>query len=45
MPAVRGILHDASRDNYKFSTLVMAVVRSAPFQMRQVPAAESRTAE
>jgi mono/diheme cytochrome c family protein len=41
MPAVRGILHDASRDNYKFSSLVMAVVRSAPFQLRQVPSAST----
>ena len=33
-PAVRAILHDASRDNYRFSTLILGVVHSTPFQMR-----------
>src|SRR2546430_102336 len=31
-------LHDAlpiSRDNYRFSAIVMGIVRSAPFQMRK----------
>jgi mono/diheme cytochrome c family protein len=36
MPAVRQIVRDAARDNYRFSSLVMGVVRSAPFQMRKV---------
>jgi hypothetical protein len=34
MPAVRGIVRSAARQDYRFSSLVMAVVRSAPFQMR-----------
>ena len=34
MPAVRAILRDASRDNYRFSTLILGVVHSTPFQMR-----------
>jgi hypothetical protein len=34
MPTVRTILRDASRDNFRFSTLMLGVVRSAPFQMR-----------
>jgi mono/diheme cytochrome c family protein len=34
-PAIRAIVHGAARDNYKFSSLVVGVVRSAPFQMRQ----------
>ena len=33
MPAVRKIVRDAARDNYRFSSIVMGIVRSAPFQM------------
>jgi hypothetical protein len=40
MPTVRQIVRDAARDNYRFSSLVMGIVRSAPFQMRKVPGAE-----
>ena len=34
MPAVRAILRDASRDNYRFSSLILGVAHSTPFQMR-----------
>ena len=34
MPAVRAILRDAARDNYRFSALILGVVHSTPFQMR-----------
>ncbi len=34
MPALRTILRDASRDNYRFSALILGVVHSTPFQMR-----------
>jgi len=37
MPVVRSIVRDASRDNYRFSSLVMGIVRSAPFQMNVKP--------
>src|SRR5580658_3208999 len=37
MPTVRAILRDASRDNYRFSALILGVVHSAPFQMRTTP--------
>jgi hypothetical protein len=37
MPTVRAILRDASRTNYRFSALIMGVVRSTPFQMRTAP--------
>jgi hypothetical protein len=37
MPAVRAILRDASPNNYRFSTLILGVVHSAPFQMRTTP--------
>ncbi|MBV9745843.1 MAG: DUF1592 domain-containing protein [Acidobacteriia bacterium] len=33
-PALREIVRAASKDNYKFSTLVLGVVKSVPFQMR-----------
>ena len=36
MPAVRQIVRDAARDNYRFSSIVMGIVKSAPFQMRKV---------
>ena len=35
MPAVRRIVRDAARDNYRFSSIVMGIVKSAPFQMRK----------
>jgi hypothetical protein len=34
MPAVRIIVRDSGRDGYKFSSLVLGVVRSLPFQMK-----------
>jgi mono/diheme cytochrome c family protein len=34
MPAVRQIVTAAGRDDYRFATLVLAIVRSVPFQMR-----------
>jgi mono/diheme cytochrome c family protein len=34
MPTVRAIVRDAARENYRFSSIVMGIVRSAPFQMR-----------
>jgi hypothetical protein len=33
MPLVRSIVRDAAKDNYRFSSLVMSIVKSAPFQM------------
>ena len=37
MPSVRAIVRDAARDNYRFSSIVMGIVKSAPFQMRKAP--------
>jgi hypothetical protein len=34
MPAVRAIVREARRDGYRFSSIVLGIVRSAPFQMR-----------
>ena len=35
MPAVREIERDAAGDGYRFSTLILGIVKSAPFQMRR----------
>jgi hypothetical protein len=37
-PAIRQIVRDAARENYRFSSLVRGIVRSAAFQMRTKPA-------
>jgi cytochrome c551/c552 len=34
MPAVRKVLRDSSAKDYRFSSIVMGIVTSAPFQMR-----------
>jgi hypothetical protein len=34
MPAVRSIVRDAARQNNRFSSLILGVVRSTPFRMR-----------
>jgi mono/diheme cytochrome c family protein len=45
MPAVRTVVREASRDNYRFSSLILGIVRSVPFRMRiAAPAAEGREA-
>jgi len=38
MPAVRAVVRAAAKDDYKFSALVLGIVRSVPFQMKQQPA-------
>jgi hypothetical protein len=40
MPGVRKIVRDAAKDNYRFSSVVMGIVKSPPFQM-SVKATES----
>ena len=36
-PAVREIVRQAGRNNYTFGSLVLGVVKSVPFQMREAP--------
>jgi hypothetical protein len=36
-PAIRKIVRDAAADDYRFSSLVLGIVRSTPFQMRMMP--------
>ena len=38
MPTIRLIEQDAARSNYRFSALVLGIVKSTPFQMKKVPA-------
>jgi hypothetical protein len=35
MPAIRAIVQNAARNDYRFSSLVMGIVKSTPFQMRR----------
>ena len=45
MPTVRGIVRDAARDQYRFSAIVLGVVRSVPFQKRlKAPGSEPQVA-
>jgi hypothetical protein len=44
MPLVRAIARDAGRNNNRFSALILAVVKSKPFQMNmKVPEPVQRT--
>jgi hypothetical protein len=45
MPAVRTVVREAARDNYRFSSVVLGIVRSVPFRMRvAAPAADTQVA-
>ena len=35
MPVARSIVRDAAKANYKFSSLIVGIVRSTPFDMRR----------
>ena len=39
-PAVRKIVRDAGKDGYRFSSLILGIAKSAPFQLRQAPTNE-----
>ncbi len=48
MPVVRAVMRKAAGDGYRFSDLVLGIVKSAPFQMRMKEAdvrASSRKAD
>jgi hypothetical protein len=45
MPLVRQIVKSSALNNYKFSSLVLAVVKSDPFQMNQKLQTEAKTVE
>ena len=35
MPAVRAIVRDAAKNDYRVSSLIVGIVQSAPFRMRK----------
>jgi hypothetical protein len=35
MPAVRKVLRDAAQNDYRWSSLILGIVKSTPFQMRR----------
>ena len=37
MPTVRAIVHEAERNQYRFSALILGIVKSDPFQMNRKP--------
>jgi Protein of unknown function (DUF1588)/Protein of unknown function (DUF1585)/Protein of unknown function (DUF1592) len=39
MPTIRAILRESSKDDYKFSSILMGVIKSPPFQMKLKKAA------
>ena len=45
MPAVRKIVHDGRNNDYRFSSIVMGVVKSAPFQLREAVSRDNRGAQ
>ena len=34
MPVIRSIVRDADKDNDRFSSILMGIIKSAPFQMQ-----------
>jgi len=44
MPTVRKIVRESAPSNYNFSTLVLNVVKSMPFQMRRAPKPQEASA-
>ena len=41
MPVVRSITRDAASNDYRFSSIVMGIVNSTPFQMRRAREADT----
>jgi hypothetical protein len=42
MPAIRTVVRDSEKDQYRFSSVILEIVRSVPFQMRtKSPAGET----
>ncbi len=41
MPVVRGIVREAAGNDYRFSSIVLAIAESVPFRMRKAPVADA----
>lgn len=37
MPAIRQVVRDAEKENYRFSSIVLGITKSVPFRMRKSP--------
>jgi mono/diheme cytochrome c family protein len=44
-PAIRKIVRDAEKDGYRFSSVILGIVKSVPFQMRRAEPAPVQTAD
>jgi Protein of unknown function (DUF1585) len=44
-PAVRKIVKDAEKEDYRFSSLILGIVKSPPFQMRRAEVNEAAAAD
>ncbi len=44
MPTVRAILREAAKDDYRFGSIVMGIVKSAPFEMKVKQATDTGSA-
>jgi len=40
-PAVRKIVRDAAKDDYRFASIILGITKSAPFQMRRAEITEA----
>ena len=45
MPTVRKIVRDSAKENYKFSTIVLGVVKSVAFQSQRAPESDNKVAK
>ena len=45
MPAIRAVTRAAAKDDYRFSSLVLGIVRSVPFRMRVTPGVAPQTSQ
>ena len=45
MPAIRAIVRDAAKNDYKMSSFIDGVIKSAAFQMGRVPTDGARAAD
>ena len=41
MPVVRGIVREVAGDDYRFSSIVLAIAESVPFRMRKAPVVDA----
>jgi len=43
-PALRKIVRDSQKDEYRFSSIILGIVKSVPFQMRRAENSEALVA-